>query len=44
MEMFLSSITILYFCGPFYFFNLLISFYFYGKVTKRLAMDRKIYI
>lgn len=44
IELIMSSITIFYFCGGIYFFNSFISFWIYARVTKNLAMDRKIYI
>lgn len=44
IELLMSSVTVWYFCGWPYFLNSIFSFYLYGKITKNLAMDRKIHI
>lgn len=41
IELSISSLMILYFCGPIYFFNLIFSLIAYLVVTKRLSKDRK---
>ena len=41
IELSISSLMILYFCGPIYFFNLILSLTAYLVVTKRLSQHRK---
>ncbi len=41
LEVVLSNLALLYFCGPIFFFNSVFSLYFYGRVTRRIASDRK---
>ena len=44
LELTLSSATVLIFCGPTYFFNLVISLGVYFWVTKRISTQRKQYL
>lgn len=41
MEVGLTQLAILYFCGPLYFLNTFLSLFIYFKVTKSLAKERK---
>ena len=41
LEVVLSNIALLYFCGPIFFFNSLLSLYIYGKITKKVANEWK---
>lgn len=44
LELTLSSLIVLLMCGPIYFFNILISVFFYIRVTKKISKKRKLYI
>lgn len=44
VELTLSSLVVLFMCGPIYFINILISVFFYIRVTKKISKKRKLYV
>lgn len=44
IEMLFSSGTILFFCGPLYFFNMFFSIWAYYLITKKISSQRKFFM